>query len=112
MTGDIGLYEVRVVSPKKEYTYRGRVQKQGGKKVLVHRLMVAAFSHDSAESLGKMFCYRMLGEHVDDVMVKHVEGRVLDLGMFALPRTIMSNFQMQADIQIADEKKRLEEKYG
>ena len=99
MNGDIALYEVRVRHPGETFTYRGRDRTNGKRLTCVHKLMIAAFSRESAESLARFHCFRKLGKHVDDVHVSEVEGRVADLGLWVFRNDIMKAFCDQCETQ-------------
>jgi hypothetical protein len=97
MNGDIALYEVRVTDPAENYFHRGRMRPNGRTATCVHRLFVAAYSRQSAESLARHHCFRKLGRHVDDVCVYEVTGNLHDLGMFAYKTRDMQVFKLRCD---------------
>jgi hypothetical protein len=108
MNGDISLYEVRVTDPSERYLQHGRTRPNGKATTCVHRLFVAAFSRQSAASLARCHCFQKLGQHVDDVSVFEVEGKVFDMGMFSFKTKHMVYFKMECEAQAR--KEALEEK--
>ncbi len=103
MNGDIALYEIRVKHPEETFMHRGRNRPNGKKSTCVHRLLVSAFSRESAESLARFHCFKKLGKHVDTVDVCEIDGRVHDLGMFAYPTKTMGYFRMNCAAQAKKE---------
>lgn len=106
MKGDINLYEVRVTDPNEAFTSRGRSQQNGRRNTCVHRLIVAAPSRESAESISRFHVFKKVGKHVDDVLVCEIPEKVHDMGMFAFKNRDHGIFRMRCE---ADAKKEEQE---
>jgi hypothetical protein len=98
MNGDIGLYEAWVVDPNSEFFFKGKRHVQGKRRTCIHRMIVAAFSDKSAESLARFAAYRKLKKHPNDVYVVEFPSRVEDLGQYAIPNSDLEDFKKKCGL--------------
>ena len=99
MNGDIGLYEVWVVDPSPSFKYKGRIYSQGKARTCIHRLIVAAFSDKSAESMARFAAFQKLKKHPNEVYVSEIPGRVEAMGRYAIPKAEFEAFKKQCSVQ-------------